>query len=129
MILCMILPKCGGMRSPQSPFQHCPRIENDDDDGKAAPDWDESEDEEDVILRDKDEDPNAPLRPPPSSDSLLFDSSDDEIEMESEELEEILTDAPAFRRIKKDRFVPVVEEVVEDGGEFKLGPWVQGVGK
>ncbi|CAA7260791.1 unnamed protein product [Cyclocybe aegerita] len=104
-------------------------IENDDDDGKAAPDYDESEDEEDVVLRGKDEDPNAPLRPPPSSDSLLFDSSDDEIEMESEELEEILADAPAFRRIKKDRFAPVVEEVVEDGGEFKLGPWVQGVGK
>ncbi|KAJ3510647.1 hypothetical protein NLJ89_g4557 [Agrocybe chaxingu] len=104
-------------------------IENDDDDGKAAPDYDESEDEEDVVLRGKDEDPNAPLPPPPSSNSLLFDSSDDEIEIESEELEEILADAPAFRRIKKDRFAPVVEEVVEDGGEFKLGPWVQGVGK
>ncbi|CAA7268960.1 unnamed protein product [Cyclocybe aegerita] len=104
-------------------------IENDNDDGKAASDYDESEDEEDVVLRGKDKDPNTPLRPPPSSDSLLFDSSDDEIEMESEELEEILADAPAFRRIKKDRFAPVVEEVVEDGGEFKLSPWVQGVGK
>ena len=80
--------------------------------------YDESEDEEDVDLGSA----------PPSSSALLPVNADNEIDLCSDELAEILADGP-IRRMKQhkvtERGAVAKDEIDgEDGGVFELNDWV-----
>lgn len=87
--------------------------------GKAN--YDESEDEEDVDLK-------LQGSAPPSSSAVLPVDEDDEIDLCSDELAEILADGP-IRQMKKSKVteraaVAKEEADGEDGGVFELNDWV-----
>lgn len=84
--------------------------------------YDEEEDEEDVDLK-------SSSTPPPFSAVLPVDDEDDEIDLCSDELAEILADGPIPRRAMKSTMterVAVAKDEVdgEDGGDFELNDWV-----
>lgn len=83
--------------------------------------YDESEDEDDVDLKPK----GSAL---PSSSAVLPVDEDDEVDLCSDELAEILADGPV-RQVKKskvpERAAVAKDEVDgEDGGVFELNDWV-----
>jgi len=84
--------------------------------------YDESDDEEDVDLK------SQGSTPPPSSAVLPVDH-DDEIDLCSDELTEILADGP-ISHVKKSKVTEkaaVVKDKVDDedtGGVFELNDWV-----
>ncbi|SRR6266498_4686881 len=96
--------------------------DDDDDDRKAQADYDESDDEEDVVLRGPGEDTTLPLPPVMPSCDLPLDKEVD-FDLSSSELRQILADAPSARKIKKSVTASSAEEE-RDGGNFELGAWI-----
>jgi len=86
------------------------------------PEYDESEDEEDVFLRGPGEDPTTQSSPVAPSDVLPLDKEVD-FDLSSSELREILADAPPARKAKSAPASSLKEEE-EDGGTFELGAWI-----
>lgn len=98
-------------------------IDNDEgrEEAGGAVNYDESEDEDDVDLKPK----GSAL---PSSSAVLPVDEDDEVDLCSDELAEILADGPV-RQVKKskvpERAAVAKDEVDgEDGGVFELNDWV-----
>ena len=91
-------------------------IDNDEgrEEAGGKSNYDESEDEEDVDLGSA----------PPSSSAMLPVDADNEIDLCSDELAEILADGP-IRWMVAERGAVAKDEVDgEDGGVFELNDWV-----
>jgi len=96
----------------------CPIDDEGREEAGGQANYDESEDEEDIDLK--------PQGTPPSSSAVLPVDEDDEIDLCSDELAEILADGPITRATK----TKVTENAAfakvdsEDGGDFELNDWV-----
>ena len=99
-------------------------IDDDNLDVKAKANYDESDDEEDVILREKGEDLNSPLPPIVPSPSLPLDDNED-INTAAVELTELLAitkkPKPITHTLKASHGDDNHEEME---GDYHLKPWV-----
>ena len=104
-------------------------IDDDDLDNKGNVNYDESDDEENVVLLEKGEDPKSPAGVIIPNPSLPLDD-DEDINTAAEELTELLADGPA----KKTKLIISATNGItnDDGGDdvdegdYGLGTWAQG---
>ncbi|KAG5635387.1 hypothetical protein H0H81_011463, partial [Sphagnurus paluster] len=100
---------------------------DDDDKGRNPedPNYDESDNEDDIAVPNDDSTNPTEIEP---SDSLPEDSVDGEIDLTSSVLEEILADHPVkpkmSKTVKQNLHAKVKIDSEEEGGEFLLQPWV-----
>jgi hypothetical protein len=105
------------------------RTINDDNlDTKGKVNYDESDDEENVVLLEKGEDPNLPPGFIIPSPSLPLDG-DEDINTAAEELKELLADGPIVKKSKT--IISATHAITNDDGgddidegDFGLGSWV-----
>ena len=101
-------------------------IDDDNLDTKAKANYDESDDEENVVLLEKGEDPNLPPKNIIPSPSLPLDD-DEDINTAAEEICEILADGPIAKKYKTTISATkamVNDDDDDDEGDYGLGNWV-----